>query len=128
MPGRKLCRMEQEDRLKQKVERAVSQFAGDCMGVAPKSIVVDIHEHSILVTLRGIIPPVERDYAKEGESRELIEKCYHSVFDVSKKAFENTLESILGQAIHSSMLNVNPESGDGVMVFNIKERAIAQER
>lgn len=106
----------------------VAEFAGDYMGVTPKSIVVDVHEHSILVTLKGIIPPVERDYARERESRELVERCYHSVFDVSKKAFKSALENILGRAVQSSMLRVNLESGDGVMVFNIEERTTAQER
>lgn len=120
--------MEQEDKLKQQVEEAVARFAGDYMGVAPKTVVADVHSCSVLVTLRGIIPPVERDYAKEAESHELVEKCYESVFDVSKKAFESALENILGRAVQSSMLRVNLESGDGVMVFNIDERATAQER
>ena len=114
--------MEQDERLKQQVEEAVSKLAGDYMGVAPKTVVADIHSSSVLVTLQGIIPPIEKDYAKEAESRELVERCYNNVFDVSKKAFESALENILGQAVHSSMLRVNLDSGDGVMVFNIEER------
>jgi uncharacterized protein YbcI len=114
--------MEQDETLKQQVEEAVSKFAGDFMGVSPKGVVADIHTSSVLVTLRGIIPPIEKDYAKETESRELVEKCYNNVFDVSKKAFESVLENILRRAVHSSMLRVNLDSGDGVMVFNIEER------
>jgi uncharacterized protein YbcI len=98
------------------------------MGVAPKTVVADVHSSSVLVTLQGIIPPVERDYAKEAESRELVERCYNSVFDVSKKSFESALENILGRTVKSSMLRVNLESGDGVMVFNIEERTTAQNR
>jgi len=120
--------MEKEDKLKLKIKDAVAKFAGDYMGVAPKTVLVDIHSRSILVTLQGIIPPIEKDYAKEAESRELVDKCYNSVFDVSKKAFESALENILGRAVQSSMLRVNLDSGDGVMVFNIEERTTAQER
>ena len=120
--------MEEDSKLKQQVEQAVTRFACDYMGVTPKSVVADIHSCSVLATLQGIIPPVERDYVKGEESRELIEKCYNNVFDVSKKAFEAALESILGQVIQSSMLRVNLESGNGVMIFNLAEGLPGQEQ
>ena len=113
--------MEENNKLRQQVKEAVTTFARDFMGVNPKSVVADIHSSSVLATLQGILSPVERDYATGPESRELIEKCYNNVFDVSKKAFEAALEEILGKTILSSMLRVNPESGDGVMVFNLAE-------
>ena len=116
--------MEKNNTLKQKVEKAVATYACDYLGIKPKSLVIDIHSCSVLATLQGIIPPVERDYAKGKQSRELIEKCYENVFDVSKKAFEVALENILGQVIQSSMLRVNPESGNGVIVFNLAERSM----
>ena len=114
--------------LKQQVEEAVTTFACDYMGVKPKSVVADVHSCSIVATLQGIIPPVERDYAKGQESRELIEKCYNNVFDVSKKVFEKSLEDMLGKVIQSSMLRVNPESGDGVMLFNLADMSPLQVR
>ena len=120
--------MNEENSIKQQVEEAVATFTYDYMGVTPKSVVVDIHSRSVLATLQGIIPPVERDYAKGEESRDLIEKCYNNVFDVTKKAFEAALEDILGQVIQSSMLRVNPESGDGVMIFNLADRSPVQEQ
>jgi len=63
-------------------------FAYDYMGVTPKSVVADIHSYSVLATLQGIIPPVEKEYA-EGEpaGRDLLEKCYNNVFDAAKEAF-----------------------------------------
>lgn len=121
--------MEEDNILKQQVEEAVETFAYDYMGVIPKSVVVDIHSCSVLATLRGIIPPVEKEYAKcELEGRYILEKCYNNVFDVSKKAFEAALENILGRGIRSSMLTVNPESGDGVMIFNLADRSPVQEQ
>lgn len=121
--------MEKDNNLKQQVEEAVATFAYDYMGVTPKSVVADIHSCTVLATLQGIIPPVERDYAEgKSEGRYLLEKCYNNVFDVTKKAFETTLENILGQVIQSSMLRVNPESGDGVMIFNLADRSPEQEQ
>jgi uncharacterized protein YbcI len=121
--------MGREDSIKQQIEEAVATFAYDYMGVTPKSVVVDIHSHSVLTTLQGIIPPVEKAYAEdEPAGRDLLEKCYNNVFNVAKKAFESALENILGQVIQSSILTVNPESGDGVMIFNLADRSPVQEQ
>jgi len=121
--------MGEDNSIKQQVEEAVAAFAYDYMGVTPKSVVADIHSFSVLATLQGIVPPVEKDYAEgEPEGRYLLEKCYNNVFDVAKKAFETALENILGQVIQSSMLTVNPESGDGVMIFNLADRSPDQEQ
>jgi uncharacterized protein YbcI len=120
--------MEEDNNLKQQVEEAVATFAYDFMGVTPKSVVVDIHSNSVLATLQGIIPPAEKDYVQgQPERRVLLEKCYNNVFDAAKKAFEVALENILGQIIQGSMLRVNPESGDGVMIFSLADRSPVQE-
>jgi len=115
--------MDEDNTLKRQIEEAVETFVFDYLGITPKSVGIDIHSNSVLAILQGIIPPVEREYAKGQESRELIEKCYENVFAVSKKAFEATLEKILGRVIQGSMLRVNPESGNGVIVFNLAERS-----
>ena len=121
--------MEENNNLKQQVEETVATFAYDYMGVTPKSVVADIHSCSVLATLQGIIPPAEKDYARdEPAGRDLLEKCYNNVFDVAKKAFEAELENMLGQVIQSSMLRVNPESGDGVMIFNLADKSPVQEQ
>ena len=121
--------MDEENSVTQQVGKVVATFAYDFMGVTPKSVVVDIHSRNVLATLQGIIPLAEKDYAQsEPEGRYLLEKCYNNVFDVTKKAFEAALESILGQIIQSSMLTVNPESGDGVMIFNLADRSPVQEQ
>jgi len=121
--------MEEDNNLKRQVEGAVATFAYDYMGVTPKSVVVDIHSCSFLATLQGIIPPAEKDYAQgEPKGRDLLETCYNNAFDVAKKAFETALEDILGQVIESAMLRVNPESGDGVMIFNLADKSPVQEQ
>lgn len=120
--------MEEDNKLKRQVEEAVATFACEYMGIKPKSVVADIHSCSIIATLEGIIPPAERDYAEGRESRELIEKCYNNVFDVSKGVFERTLEDMLGKVVQSSMLRVNPASGDGVMLFNFADASLPQQR
>lgn len=74
-----------------------------------------------------IIPRAEKDYAKEKRSRELLERFYSNVFDTTRRALEAALENILGQFIGSSMLRVNPESRDGVMIFTFADKSSLEE-
>lgn len=121
--------MGKENSIKQQVEEAIATFAYDYIGVTPKSVVADIHSYSVIANLQGIVPPVEKDFANDDpEGRDLLEKCYNNVYDVAKKAFEAALENILGQAIQSSMLRIDPKSGHGVMIFNFANRLTMQEQ
>jgi uncharacterized protein YbcI len=121
--------MNEENGIKPQVEKAVTKFAKDYIGVTPKSVVVDIHAQSVLATLQGIIPPVEKDYANgEPEGGDLLEKCYSNAFDTTKKAFEAELENILGQVVESSMLRIDPRSGNAVMILNLTDESPAQKQ
>jgi len=121
--------MNGENSMKQQVEETIATFAYDYMGATPKSVVADIHSCSVIATLQSIIPPVEKDFANgDPEGCDLLEKCYNNVFDVAKKAFEAALENILGQVIQSSMLKIDPRSGNAVMIFNLEDRSPVQEQ
>jgi len=73
--------MNGENSMKQQVEETIATFAYDYMGATPKSVAADIHSHSTLATLHGIIFPVEKDFANsEPKGRGLLEKCYNSLF------------------------------------------------
>ena len=121
--------MEEDNNLKQQIEETVATFAYDYMGATPKSVVADIHSCSVIAILQSIIPPVEKDFANgDPEECDLLEKCYNNVFNVAKKAFEATLENILGQVIQSSMLKIDPRSGNAVMIFNLEDRSPVQEQ
>jgi len=120
--------MSAKNNLKKRVEKAVTKFADEYMQVSPRSVVVDIHTDCFLATLQDIIPPAEKNCAYGAHSRELVEKCYSNVFDNTKKALQKELEYILGQLIGNSIMTVDLQSGNGVMIFNFAGRASAQGR
>ena len=120
--------MSAKDNLKEQVEKVVTKFTDEHMQVSPRSVVVDIHTDCVLATLQDMIPPAEKNCADGAQSRELLEKCYSNVFDNTKKGLERELGNILGQSVGNSMLTVDLQSGNGVMIFNFAGRASAQGR
>ena len=112
--------MDTQQSLEQQVVKVVTKFTDEYLKMTPESVLVDVHPHCVLVTLQGIVPPVERDYAKGEQACELLEKCYSSAFSIIRRPLEKALGRILGQLIESSMLRVALDSGNCVIIFNLR--------
>jgi len=113
--------MEQEKQLQARVARVLMQFAEVHLRIKPRAALVDIHEHRIVVTLEDVVPPVERDYARDNRGHELLDKSYAGVFECTRQMAETELEQILGRTIKCSIMRVDPESGNALMVFSLAE-------
>ena len=112
--------MNTQEGLDQQVVKVVTKFTDEYLKMTPESVLVDIHPHCVLVTLQGIVSPAEKDYARGEQACELIEKCYSSSFNIIRRPLEKALGRILGQLIESSVLRVVLESGNCVMIFNLR--------
>jgi len=113
--------MEHVKDLQTRIARALIQFAKIHLRIEPRATLIDVHEHRIVVTLEDVVPPVERDYARDNKGRELLERSYAGVFECTRQMAETELEQILGRTIKGSIMRVDPESGNALMVFSLAE-------
>ena len=120
--------MNGQNRLKQQIVEAVSNFQKDQMAVTCESMSVNFHTDAIVVILDGVTCPAEKDYAQSREARELLERFYGELFDVIKPTLEARVQEILGRQIRRSRLSIDPESGAGVIVLTLASEACLKER
>jgi len=113
--------MQQKEQLKRQIAQVLSRFAEIHLQVKPRAALVDIHERSIVVTLENIVPPVELDYARDNKGHELLDKSYTCVFACMRRMAEIELEQILDRRIKNSVLRVDTESGNALLVFNLAD-------
>jgi uncharacterized protein YbcI len=111
--------MEYEDRLQGKIAQVLAQFAEMHLRAKPHAVLVDVHEHSVVATLENIVPPVERDYARDNQDHELLDKSYAGVYGCTRRMAEIEIEQILNRCIKNSILRVDPESGNALLLFNL---------
>ena len=111
--------MEREKQLREQIAQALLRFAEVHLRVKPHAALVDIHERSVVVTLENIVPPVERDYARDNQGYELLDKSYTGVYACTRRMAEIELERILDRHIKNSILRVDPESGNAFLVFSL---------
>ena len=109
--------MNKQDRLKQQIIEAVSSFQEAQLAVVCESITVDFHPDDLVVTLSGATCPAEREYARDRNARELLERFYNELFEVIKPILEGKIQDILGRKVQRSRLNIDPCSGAGVILL-----------
>jgi uncharacterized protein YbcI len=109
--------MDDEGDLKQQVSDVVARFEREVMAIRPGSVAVDLHPCAAVVTMHGIGSQAERDYAKESPGKELLERLYSETFNVVRGELEALLERVLGRKVRRSILTLDPETGDGVILI-----------
>ena len=108
---------EENNEFKRKISDFVRDYGNEQMGIRPKSISVDLHSQSVIVILEGVSHPAEINMAKEKFSRELIEKMYAELFNVSKPILQSKMERLLHRSVDRSFFAIEPLFGNAVIVF-----------
>ena len=120
--------MTKQDQLKQQIVEAVSSFQRTQLAVTCKSITVDFHADTLVITLCGATSPAERDFARDRRTRELLEKFYDELFDVIKPILEARIQEILGRQVRRSRMKIDSESGAGVILLTFAGEACVEEQ
>ncbi len=103
--------------VREKISELVREYGNEQMSIRPKAISVDVHSQSVVVILEGVLHPAEINMAKERFSRDLIERMYAELFNVSKPILQSRMERLLHRSIDRSFFAVEPQFGNAVIVF-----------
>jgi uncharacterized protein YbcI len=71
--------------------------------------------------LRQVICPAEREYARDHDSRERLERLFSQAFDMVKANLEKTVAEIVGRRVLQSRISLDPPTGDAVLMLFMEE-------
>ncbi|MGC9455029.1 MAG: Na-translocating system protein MpsC family protein [Phycisphaerae bacterium] len=112
-----------EEWLRQQITEVISSFEREQMSVSPNAVSIALHPRSLVVTLCGAACPAEMELASNGDMARLLERFYAMAFDACKIELEQAIASILGRRVTRSKCAIDPQSGDGVLLFALSEDA-----
>ena len=110
---------EREEWLKERIVKIITSFEREQMSVAPTSVSLDMHPHSLVVMFRGAACPADMALADNDEMARLLERFYGAVFDAAKQELEKAIASVLGCLVTRSKFTMDPRSGDGFLLFGL---------
>ena len=111
----------EQTNVQNRILETITRFENTYMSVRPESVLVNLHDSYILVILHQAVCAAEREYARERQARELLERLYARVFDAAKSKLEADIAEIVGRPVQQSRMNVDTLAGNIILVFLLKE-------
>ncbi len=104
------------------ISEAIIQFEKEYMGRGPKEARTFIFEDMVLIRLRGVLTPAEKQLAKvnNGDTgRMLIKQVRKELIEKARPLLENILKDILCVNVVSMHTDISTVTGEKIIVFSL---------
>jgi uncharacterized protein YbcI len=102
----------------QQIAQAAREFEHQLTGQAPRSVTVVLSDEALVVTLHGVLSPVERDLAKNPAGAAQVQEFHRELFLNSCGPLRQAIERITGVAVREATTDVELATGTVVRVFS----------
>jgi uncharacterized protein YbcI len=99
------------------VALAACDFEQQRTGHAPKLVTAILSDHTLVITLRGVLSPVELDLAKGPAGAAHVQEFHRQLFISSCDSLRRTIEDITEVGVREATSEVTTETGTVVQVF-----------
>ncbi len=108
--------------LEAEISDAIVRFELDYMGRGPEEARTYIVDDLVLVRLRGVLTPAERQLAgPDGttQGRELVKQIRRELIEKARPLLETIVADITGQGVRSVHTDISTISGERIIVFSL---------
>jgi uncharacterized protein YbcI len=108
--------------LEAEISDAIVRFELDYMGRGPEEARTYLIDDMVVVRLRGVLTPAERQLAgADGtpQGRELIKQVRRELIVKARPLLETIIADITGQAVRSIHTDISTTQGERIIVFSL---------
>ena len=103
--------------LEAKISEAIIKFEKEFMGRGPIETNTFIIKDAVLVRLKGVLTPAEKQLAKSAEGALLIKKTRVQLLEGARYLLKDIIMTITGCNINSLHSDISTKTGEKVIVF-----------
>ena len=114
--------MKTKGQLEVEISEAVIKFEKEYMGRGPDETKSYIIDDMILVRLKGVLTPAEKQLAKTGEYRDdkaLIKQVRIRLLEKARVLLETLIQDIAGRKVISLHTDISTVTGERVIIFTL---------
>ncbi|MDD4101320.1 MAG: DUF2294 domain-containing protein [Kiritimatiellae bacterium] len=114
--------MKTKGQIEADISEAIVTFEREYMGRGPEEVRSYLLEDKILVCLRGVLTPAERQLAcngAEGQGRSLIKQVRMELLEKARPLLDTIVREITGQTIKSLHTDISTLTGERIIVFSL---------
>lgn len=108
--------------LEAEISDAIVRFELDYMGRGPEEARTYLVDDMVLVRLRGVLTPAERQLGGPdgtAQGRELVKQVRRELIEKARPLLEAIIADITGQAVRSIHTDVSTMSGERIIVLSL---------
>ena len=103
------------------IAKALIQFEKDFMGRGPMECKAYIIDDMILLRLKGVLTPAEKQLAKNPAGTELIKKVRANLLEQARAMLVKAIEDIIPAKVIGLHTDISTKTGERVIIFTLTE-------
>ncbi len=122
--------MKTKGQIEAEISEAIIKFEREYMGRGPEEARTHIIDDLIVVRLRGVLTPAEKQLAKNegsGQGRTLIKQVRMELLEKARPLLEVLVNKITGQNIKSLHTDISTITGERMIVFSLTGPSAGQD-
>ena len=101
------------------VRNAIIKFEQEFMGRGPEDVRAFIVRDLILVRLKGVLTPAERQLAKSMDGVEMVRRLRQQLIAQGRDRLCTQIEEIAGAAVTGLFTDIDTQIGERIIVFSL---------
>ena len=122
--------MKTKGQIEAEISEAIIKFEREYMGRGPEEARTHIIDDLIVVRLRGVLTPAEKQLAKNGSSGQgctLIKQVRMELLEKARPLLEVLIHDITGQNVKSLHTDISTVTGERIIVFSLTGPSAGQD-
>jgi len=107
------------------ISEAFVRFEKEYMGRGPEETRTYVFDDMVLVRLRGVLTPAEKNLVKidpSAHGRSLIKQVRIELLEKARPLLEKIIQDVTGQAVRSLHTDISTATGERVVLFTLDGR------
>jgi uncharacterized protein YbcI len=103
------------------IRNAVIKFEQEFMGRGPEDVRAFIIKDLVLVRLKGVLTPAERQLAKTAEGIEMVRRLRQTLIAQGREKLSQQVNDITGVRTTGLFTDIDTQIGERIIVFTLNE-------
>jgi len=103
------------------IRKAIIKFEQEFMGRGPEDVRAFIIKDLVLVRLKGVLTPAERQLAKTAEGIEMVRRLRQTLIAQGREKLSQQVDSITGAKTTGLFTDIDTQIGERIIVFTLDQ-------
>lgn len=107
--------------MEDKISKALTQWEREYLGRGSVLVKTDIVRNMIIVVLKGVLTPAEKDLSRTNEGLMSVKRMRSDLVETGVQQLRSIIYDATAQSVESFFTDISTRTGERVMIFTLAE-------